>query len=81
MIFLGKRYINFPKFLVWGVLANALSYNLINILISMFYSVTTLGFFSLVQRLLGVPSSLIGQSIGQVYFQQAVREKQKTGEL
>ncbi len=79
MIFLGKRYINFPKFLVWGVLANALSYNLINILISMFYSVTTLGFFSLVQRLLGVPSSLIGQSIGQVYFQQAVREKQKTG--
>ena len=79
MIFLAKIYINFPKFLVWGVLANALSYNLINILISMFYSVTTLGFFSLVQRLLGVPSSLIGQSIVQVYFQQAVREKQKTG--
>ena len=79
MISLGKRYINFPKFLVWGVLANTLSHNLISILISMFYSVTTLGFFSLVQRLLGMPSSLIGQSIGQVYFQQATKEKQKTG--
>ena len=61
------------------MLANALSYNLVSILISTFYSLTTLGFFSLVQRLLGMPSSLIGQSIGQVYFQQAAKEKQKTG--
>ena len=79
MISLAKRYINFPKFLIWGALANTLSYNLLNILISLYYSIATLGYFSLVQRVLGSPSSLIGQSIGQVYFQQATKEKQKTG--
>jgi O-antigen/teichoic acid export membrane protein len=31
------------------------------------------------QRMLGVPSSLIGTSIGQVFFQEATKEKQKTG--
>lgn len=75
----AKRYINFPKFSIWGVLANKLSHNLTSILISAFYSITTLGFYSLVQRLLGIPSSIIGQSIGQVFFQQGTEEKRKTG--
>ena len=75
----AKRYINFPKFSIWGVFANKLSHNLTSILISAFYSITTLGFYSLVQRLLGIPSSIIGQSIGQVFFQQGTEEKRKTG--
>src|SRR5699024_7827011 len=45
----------------------------------LFYSVATLGFYSLAQRILGMPSQLIGNAIGQVYFQQASIEKQKTG--
>jgi O-antigen/teichoic acid export membrane protein len=76
---LAKRYKDFPKFSMWAILANTLSTQLINILISAFYSVATLGFYSLVQRLLGMPSSLIGNSIGQVFFQQATKEKQETG--
>ena len=79
IIALAKRYKDFPKFSMWAILANTLSTQLINILISAFYSVATLGFYSLVQRLLGMPSSLIGSSIGQVFFQQATKEKQKTG--
>ena len=75
----AKRYINFPKFSMWAILANSLAYNLTNILISLYYSVATLGFYSFAQKMLGMPSSLIGRSIGQVYFQQAVAEKQKTG--
>jgi O-antigen/teichoic acid export membrane protein len=62
-----------------AILANTLSTHLTNILISAFFSVATLGFYSLVQRLLGMPSSLIGNSIGQVFFQEATKEKQKTG--
>ena len=50
-----------------------------NILISTFYSLSTLGFYSVVQRVLALPSSLLGNSIGEVYFQEATREKQKTG--
>lgn len=76
---LAKRYRNFPKYSMWAVLANALSQHLTNILISAFYSVATLGFYSLVQRVLGMPSALIGSSIGQVFFQQATKEKQQTG--
>ena len=79
IVALAKRYKDFPKFSMWAVLANTLSTNLTNILISSFYSVSTLGFYSLVQRLLGMPSSLIGNSIGQVFFQQATKEKQETG--
>ena len=79
MIALAKRYKDFPKFSMWAILANTLSMHLTNILIASFYSVTTLGFYSLVQRLLGMPSALIGASISQVFFQQATKEKQETG--
>jgi O-antigen/teichoic acid export membrane protein len=76
----AKKYIDFPKYSLWGVLANILSIQFTNILISSFFSVTTLGFYSLVQKILGMPSALIGGSIGQVFFQEASEAKQKTGE-
>ncbi len=79
MIALARKYKDFPKYSMWAGLANALSTNFTNILISSFYSVSTLGFYSLVQRLLGMPASLISNSIGQVFFQQATKEKQETG--
>ncbi|WP_412486418.1 lipopolysaccharide biosynthesis protein [Shewanella chilikensis] len=76
---LTKRYIDFPKYSMWAALFNTLSYQLLNMIITIFYSVATLGFYSLAQRILGMPSSLIGDSIGRVYFQQATIEKNQTG--
>lgn len=76
---LSKRYIDFPKYSMWATLSNTLSYQLLNVLITLFYSVATLGFYSLAQKILGMPSSLIGGSIGQIYFQQATIEKNETG--
>jgi len=81
IIALTKRYKDFPKYSLPAGLANVLSQNLTNILISSFYSVATLGFYSFTQRILGTPSSLIGNSIGQVFFQQATKEKQQTGKV
>ena len=81
VIALGKRYIDFPKFSMWAILANTLAQQLINLLISSFYNVKTLGFYSLAQRMLGMPLSLIGGSIGQVFFEEATKEKQKTGKI
>jgi len=75
----AKEYISFPKFSLFGVLANILSVYFINILISAFFSVKTLGFYSFSQKILGMPSSLIGGSIGQVYFQKAMEEKYLKG--
>jgi len=75
----GKRYKDFPKFSMWAFLANTLSLNLINIFVSSVYNIKTLGFYSLTQKLLSIPLSLIGSSIGQVLFQESTKEKQLTG--
>lgn len=79
IVSLAKRYKDFPKYSMWAILANTLSQHFINILISSFYNISTLGFYSLVQKVLGMPASLIGGAIGQVFFQQATKEKQETG--
>jgi len=75
MIALAKRYKDFPKFSMWAILANNLSIHFINILMSIFYSVSTLGFYSLVQKILSMPMILIGGSISQVFFEKASHEK------
>ena len=75
----AKKYIKFPKYSLGGVIASSMSVHFIEILISSFFSVATLGFYALVQRILGLPSSLIGGSIGQVFFQEATEEKHKNG--
>ena len=79
IIALAKKYRDFPKFSLPSALASVLATHLSNILISLLYSVTTLGYYSLVQRILGIPSSLIGKSIGQVYYEEGTREKNRTG--
>lgn len=76
---LAKRYKKFPLFSSPAIMANILSIHLTNILISTFYDIATLGFYSFVQRILGMPSVLIGSSISQVFFQEASKEKERTG--
>ena len=76
---MAKRYINFAKYSLGGVIASLLSVHFIEILISSFFSIATLGFYTLTQRILGLPSSLIGGSIGQVFYQEATQEKHKSG--
>jgi len=79
IVVLAKRYKDFPKFTMWAGLLNSSSTHLTNILISSLFNIKILGFYSLSQRLLGMPSALIGGSIGQVFFQEATKEKQLTG--
>lgn len=76
---LANRYKDFPKYTLWATLANNISQHLTSILMPTFYSVATLGHYALTQRALGFPSSLIGHSVGQVYFQAANAEKLRTG--
>jgi len=52
---------------------------MVKILISYVYSVKTLGFYFLPDKILGMPSALISKSIGEVFFQEASNEKAKTG--
>jgi O-antigen/teichoic acid export membrane protein len=79
IIALALKYKKFPIFSLPSAFSNVLSGHLSNILISSFYSVATLGFYSLVQRVLGIPSALIGKSIGQVYYEEGTRERKNSG--
>lgn len=79
IIKVAKRYSNFPRYSMASGFLNVSSYNIINIFISSFYNISTLGFYSLAQRVLGLPISLIGSSIGQVFLKEAIMEKQQTG--
>lgn len=79
MIVLAKKYSEFPKFSVGSTLANVSANYLTNFFVTIFYDVKTLGFYALVQRILGMPSSVIGEAVGQVFYKQAVSEKKKFG--
>ena len=67
-------YKKFPIFSLPSVFINSINLNIINFLISSIFSVSTLGFYTLTQRIVGIPTRVIGSSLSQVYFQKASQE-------
>ncbi|MDE9435963.1 oligosaccharide flippase family protein [Xenorhabdus bovienii] len=78
---LAKRYIKFPKYSIWTALSNTAAYNICNITIAFLFNAGTLGLYSISQRVLGTPTSLIGSAISQVYFQKASSKIRENKEL
>lgn len=70
---LARKYSKFPKFDLWGNLANILSYNLIIIGVGAIYTIQVLGQYSVAFRFTAIPSALLGVALGQVYFREAAR--------
>ena len=68
---LVQRYHRFPKFGTAGTLLNQLSGQLPTFLLSAFFNPAVVGQYALGDRLLGVPMSLIGNNVGNVFFQRA----------
>lgn len=75
-----KRYRKFPMFNIWAGLLNVVSWQLPVFFLSSFFSTTIVGYYALGNRILRLPMSLIGQSIGQVFYQRASATKDE-GEL
>lgn len=65
------RYAGFPKFTMPSLFLNTASVQMPVFVFSTFFSGVVVGFYSLAQRVLNAPMSLIGNAIGQVYFQKA----------
>jgi lipopolysaccharide exporter len=80
MIGVLKRYATFPKFSAMATLLNSFSGHLPPVLLSGFISVGTAGQFSFSNRLLRIPSKLIGSNFGQAFFPRAA-EARLTGAL
>lgn len=67
LFILAKKYLNYPKFMIAGQLMNSLSGSLPLFLLSILFNPAIAGFYSLSQRVLVAPISLIGSAIGDVY--------------
>ncbi|OQY43178.1 MAG: translocase [Anaerolineaceae bacterium 4572_78] len=70
-----KRYKEFPLYGTWSALLNTISWQLPVFFLASFFSATVVGYYALGTRLLRLPMSLIGGSIGQVFFQRAAVAK------
>lgn len=68
---LAKKYKKFPKFSVPSTFMNTASLQAPVLLLGVFFSSTTVGFYSLSHRFISMPMTIIGSSIGQVFFQES----------
>jgi len=71
IIALAKRYKDFPKFSMPSVILNTASLQVPVLLLSVFFGSSVVGFYSLSHRFISMPMSIIGGSIGQVFFQKS----------
>lgn len=76
---LMKKYINYPKFLLPSTLAGELASQMPVILLSAFFGPATSGFYLLANKIMALPMSVVGSSIGSVYRQEAFDEFIKKG--
>ncbi len=72
-----KQHYKFPLYTTWSSLLNTVSSQLPAFLLSAFFSPAVVGFYALGYRLLGLPMSLFGGSISQVFFQRAAEARLK----
>jgi len=67
------RYRRFPLISSWSALLNSGGLQLPSLLLITFFGAATAGWFGLAQRVAGIPISLIGYSVSQVYLGEASR--------
>lgn len=72
-------YKDFPKYTTPSVFINTTSLYLIVAILAKLFGNFIVGQYSLVNRTLGLPSSIIGSAIGSVYIKNAIEEKNKLG--
>ena len=78
---LAKRYITHPKHIIPAQLLGVIAQQIPIFMIGSVYSLSTLGFFSLAYSLVIIPSSLVANAIGDVYYQQISVAYNERGEF
>jgi len=71
---LAKKYIKFPLIGSWAIIVMALAAHLPIILLSALFNPVVSGFYAKALYLLLLPTLIIGQSIGQVFFQESAAQ-------
>lgn len=75
----AKRYIDFPRFDVPAVFLNLSAQQLTHIFFNTFFNATIAGYYYLTQRIMGMPMTLIANSILDVFKEEASRAYRKDG--
>jgi len=78
LLYVFKRYIEFPKYNLIPGLLNTLSTALPFLIINKFYGGATTGYFGLSKMVLAIPVALISTAVSQVLFQR-ITEKRNSG--
>lgn len=73
MLRVARRYRRFPQLFTWSALLNSVGLMGPAIVLAGFYGAAVVGWFGLVQRLLGAPTALLGRSVTNVYFSESAR--------
>jgi len=79
IIALAKKYIKFPKFLILAHGMNIASGQAPVILLASLFSTGISGYYMLIQRVIGLPMSVIASSISDVFRQQASYDYTRIG--
>ena len=76
LIILASRYSKFPKITMLHHLTNNVSSNLPIIMITKYFSSNDAGYFMFSNKIVGLPISLIGSSISDVFFRELSYKKE-----
>lgn len=71
----ARRYRNFPLYSSGTALLNTLNLRMPGLLLAICYGPATAGCFALAQRVFALPSSIIGESVAQVFFGESAQLK------
>lgn len=81
MLYVAKRYLRFPLYNAWAALLNTLSLQLPFLMLPSLFNNEVAGFFALAYRVLGLPSFLVGQAVGQAFLSKAAALQNAPEEL
>jgi len=81
MIASMRRHKRFPLFSTWSALLNTASTHLPAVILAIYFSPTVVGFFAIGRAALGLPLSLLGRSVAEVFYQKASDVKSHSGDL
>jgi len=80
MLCVARKYIGYPKYISPSQLMSVGSAELPLLLLTIFFGPTIAGFYSLAQRVMTAPLSLVANAIGDVYRQKAAEDYAKNGD-
>ena len=76
-----KKYIEFPKFMLWSEFLLTVNQQVVPIVFGFLYAPTTVGLFYLAIRILRVPTLVVSNAVGNVFKNDAINAFRQTNDF